>query len=33
MYLSTFTQVLHIAVGLFTLEEHASAYQDLCVCT
>jgi hypothetical protein len=31
--LSAFTQVLHIAVGLFRLENHASAYQDLCVCT
>jgi hypothetical protein len=31
--LSTFTEVLHIAMALFRLENHAVAYQDLCVCT
>jgi hypothetical protein len=31
--LSTNTKVLHIAMGLFRLENHASVYQDLCVCT
>jgi hypothetical protein len=31
--LSTFTEVLYIAVALFRLENHAGAYQNLCVCT
>jgi hypothetical protein len=31
--LSTFTEVLHIAMALFRLENHGGVYQDLHVCT